>query len=85
MSKSETPDFSEMNLAETYLLAKWHPVYRWRDSCSGSSVELQEPYCCMLTERHKDRNPRLKIGMATDGAELLVVAKKVCNETGAKG
>lgn len=26
-----------------------------------------------------------KIGMATDGAELLVVVKKVCNETGAKG
>jgi hypothetical protein len=63
MSESGGAFTSEINLAATYFLAKWHPVYRQRDRASGSYVERE------------NLSSRFILGT---GAEQPVVVMKIC-------
>jgi hypothetical protein len=47
-------------------------------NCRNHSIAWQP-------KKHKVSKPRLKVGKAIDGAELLVVAMKAGNAAGAKG
>ena len=51
VSKPGAFPYPGINLQETWLLCRWHPAYRWRESDLGSRAELREPVILMLREK----------------------------------
>ena len=65
-----------MSVGETCLLPAWRPALRWRESDSGSYLELEN-----LSPRCQGRSPsgsptRIRVPMRGTGAEWPVVALK---------
>src|SRR5450830_1808497 len=71
-------------MAETYLLAMRCPVFRRRDSHSGSRTELENLYGDVKGKGTSGEPARPKVPMRP-GADCFVVAMKRGNARGAKG
>ncbi len=63
-------------MAETYLLAMRCPVYKWRDSNSGSDAELGNSSCDAKGKPYKCDPRRGKVPMHMKGADHPVVVLK---------
>src|SRR5450830_176133 len=72
-------------MAETYLLAMRCPVFRRRDSHSGSRTELENLYGDGKGKGTSGEPARPKVPMRHPGADCFVVAMKRGNARGAKG
>lgn len=53
--KTRKTSSPRISVAETCLLAKRCPAWRWRQLNSGSQAELREPAVAMLRERRKQK------------------------------
>jgi hypothetical protein len=60
----------------SYLLAMWCPVYRRRDSHSGSRMELENLIGDVKGKGTSGGTVRLKVPMHRPGADYLVVVLK---------
>src|SRR5674476_171369 len=76
---------SGKSMAETYLLAMRCPVFRRRDSHSGSRTELENLYGDGKGKGTSGEPVRPKVPMRHPGADCFVVAMKRGNARGAKG
>jgi hypothetical protein len=76
---------SRKSVAETYLLAMWCPVYRRRDSHSGSRMELENLAGDAKGKGASGGPARPKVPMHRPGADCSVVVMKRGNARGAKG
>ena len=72
-------------MAGAYLLAMWCPVYRRRDSHSGSRMELENLVGDAKGKGASGRNREAEIPMRRPGADCSVVVMKRGNARGAKG
>ena len=77
MSKPRSSTCLGISVGETCLLPTRHPALRWRESDSGSCMELGN-----LSSRWQGRSPsggptRTRVPMRGTGAERPVVVKKV--------
>ena len=72
-------------MAGTYLLAMRCPVYRRRDSHSGSCMELENLLGDAKGKGTNGEPVRPKVPMRRSGADCSVVAWKRGNARGAKG
>jgi len=63
-------------MAGAYLLAMWCPVFRWRDSDSGSGAELENSSGNAKGKPYKCETRRGKVPMCLEGADHPVVAMK---------
>ena len=84
-SKPESPACSGNSMEETYLLAMRCPVFRRRDSHSGSRTELENLYGDGKGKGTSGEPARPKVPMRHSGADCFVVAMKRGNARGAKG
>jgi hypothetical protein len=66
-----------ISLQRTWLLCRWCPAYRWRESDLGFYRELREPAVLMLREKRKREEPSsVRVLMQDAGAEQSVVAMR---------
>ena len=72
-------------MAGTYLLAMRCPVYRRRDSHSGSCAELENLFGDAKGKGTSGGPARPKVPMRQPGADCSVVVTKRGNARGAKG
>ena len=84
-SKPELVTCSGNNVAETYLLATWRPVYRRRDSSPGFRMELENLVGDATGKGASGRTTRPKVPKHRPGAHCSVVVGKRGNARGAKG
>jgi len=84
-SKPELVTCSGNNVAETYLLATWRPVYRRRDSSPGFRMELENLVGDAKGKGASGRTTRPKVPKHRPGAHCSVVVGKRGNARGAKG
>ena len=63
-------------MAGTYLLAMWCPVYRRRDSNSGSCMELENLFGDAKGKGTNGEPVRPKVPMRRSGADCSVVVVK---------
>jgi len=83
--KTGAPPLSGKSMAETWLLAVRCPGYRWRDSSSGSGMELENLSGGGKGKGTSGSPARPKVPMRRAGADCPVVARKRGNARGAKG
>ena len=76
---------SGINVADTYLLAMWCPVYRRRDFHLGFRTELETLVGDAKGKGTSGDPARLKVPMRRSGSDCPILVMKRGNARGAKG
>lgn len=66
-----------INLLGAWVLGRWQPVYRRRETDLGSYEKLREPVASMSREKPKWKNHEARVPRRRTGTDQSVLAKKL--------